>query len=292
MINKIYSKSIGFQGKFYSAIRFLLRICKNLIFPLEIKLTKKQSLSGNDKIIVSLTSFPQRIDKVWMAIETIFRQTVKPDRIILTLSELQFPERKIPQKLIEQTQRGLEIIWTEDDLRSHKKYFYAMQKYPDAIIITIDDDILYEKSLLKKLLDFNKIYPDCIICNWGAIKKGSKYKEWENLLFQFKSPSYDVLQIGVGGVLYPSNSLDKEVFKKEVFLEICPLADDIWLNAMAVMNDTKVVKTDYSFYYIPILNENNFELNKVNVGENHNDVQIKKILDKYESLLKGRFFIH
>lgn len=292
MVNELYRKTIGKQGFLYSAFRYLLRLYNNIIFPLEVKMKQKQTLSKEDKVIVSLTSFPQRIDKVWMVIETIFRQTVKPDKIVLTLSELQFKDKKIPEKLLEQTQRGLEIIWTKDDIRSHKKYYYVMQKYPNAIIITVDDDILYEKNLIKTLLDYNQTYPDCIICNWGSIKKGSDYKHWKNLLFQFKLPSYDVLQIGVGGVLYPSNSLDKEVFKKEIFLEICPLADDIWLNAMAIINDTKIVKTDYSFYYIPILNKNNIELNKVNVGENQNDVQIKKILDKYESQLKGRFFTH
>ena len=292
MVNELYRKTIGKQGFLYSAFRYLLRLYNNIIFPLEVKMKQKQTLSKQDKVIVSLTSFPQRIDKVWMVIETIFRQTVKPDKIVLTLSELQFKDKKIPEKLLEQTQRGLEIIWTKDDIRSHKKYYYVMQKYPNAIIITVDDDILYEKNLIKTLLDYNQTYPDCIICNWGSIKKGSDYKHWKNLLFQFKLPSYDVLQIGVGGVLYPSNSLHKEVFKKEIFLEICPLADDIWLNAMAIINDTKIVKTDYSFYYIPILNKNNIELNKVNVGENQNDVQIKKILDKYESQLKGRFFTH
>ena len=292
MVNELYRKTIGKQGFLYSAFRYLLRLYNNIIFPLEVKMKQKQTLSKQDKVIVSLTSFPQRIDKVWMVIETIFRQTVKPDKIVLTLSELQFKDKKIPEKLLEQTQRGLEIIWTKDDIRSHKKYFYVMQKYPNAIIITVDDDILYEKNLIKTLLDYNQTYPDCIICNWGSIKKGSDYKHWKNLLFQFKLPSYDVLQIGVGGVLYPSNSLHKEVFKKEIFLEICPLADDIWLNAMAIINDTKIVKSDYSFYYIPILNKNNIELNKVSVGENQNDVQIKKILDKYESQLKGRFFTH
>ena len=292
MVNELYRKTIGKQGVFYSAFRYLLRLYNNIIFPLEIKMKQKPTLSEEDKVIVSLTSFPQRIDKVWMVIETIFRQTVKPDKIVLTLSELQFKDKKIPKKLLEQTQRGLEIIWTKDDIRSHKKYFYVMQKYPKSIIITVDDDILYEKNLIKTLIDFNQTYPDCIVCNWGSVKTGKDYGNWKNLLFEFRAPSYYTLQIGVGGVLYPSESLHKEVFKKEIFLEICPLADDIWLNAMAIINDTKIVKTDYSFYYIPILNKNNIELNKVNVGENQNDVQIKKILDKYESQLKGRFFTH
>jgi hypothetical protein len=291
MINEFYRKTIGKQGKVYSAVRYLLRLYNNIIFPMEIMMSKKQTLSKGEQVIVSLTSFPLRIDKVWMVVETMFRQTIRPDKIVLTLSELQFKEKKIPKKLLEQTQRGLEIIWTNDDLRSHKKYYYVMQKYPNAIVITVDDDILYEKNLIRKLLDFNQTYPNCILCNWGSIKAGKEYSKWKNLLFEFRAPSYSTLQIGVGGVLYPVGSLYKDVFRKEIFLNICPLADDIWLNTMALLNNTKIVKTDYQYYYIPILYKDNFELNKINIGENQNNVQINKLLKRYESLLENKFYI-
>ncbi len=292
MINKLYANTIGKYGRIYSLIRFLLRNYYNFIFPLQVKLKKKQSLSNDDKIIVSLTSFPKRINKVWMVVETMFNQTHKPDKVILTLSELQFPDKKIPQKLLEQTQRGLEIIWTKDDIRSHKKYYYTMQKYPNSIVITVDDDVLYEKSLIKKLIHFNKIYPNCILCNWGSIKIGNEYKNWENLLFQHKSPSYYVLQIGVGGVLYPPNSLYKDVFKKEYFLDMCPLADDIWLNAMTVLNDTKIVKTDYKYYQMPILYKDNDTLDSLNNGENQNTKQIGNLIKKYGKEFESKFIVN
>lgn len=293
MINKLYSDTIGKQGKIYSLERFLLRNFHNFIFPLQVKLKKKQKLLSNDgKIIVSLTSFPKRIEKVWMVIESIFNQTHKPDKIVLTLSELQFPEKKIPQKLLEQTKRGLEIIWTEDDIRSHKKYYYVMQKYPNAIILTVDDDILYEKSLIEKLLEFHEKYPTCILCNWGAIKVGKEYIHWRNLLLKLKEPSYEILQIGVGGVLYPPNSLYKDVFRKDVFLDICPLADDLWLNAMAVLNNTKIVKTDYRYYYIPILYNEDTTLHSVNLGQNQNNKQIENLIQKYGEMLESKFFIN
>lgn len=293
MIQKLYANTIGKYGKFYSLIRFLLRNYYNFIFPLLILLKKKQSLSNNDKIIVSLTSFPKRINKVWMVIETIFNQTYKPDKIILTLSELQFPDKKIPQKLFEQTQRGLEVIWTNDDIRSHKKYFYTMQKYPDSIVITIDDDVLYEKSLIETLIKFHQKYPDCILCNWGAVKKGKDYVEWKNLLFEKREkPSLDVLQIGVGGVLYPSNSLYEDVFRKDIFLEICPLADDIWLNAMSVLNDTKIVKTNYRYFHMPILYKDNDTLHNINNGKNLNTKQISNLIEKYGKEFESKFIVN
>lgn len=293
MIQKLYANTIGRQGKIYSLIRFLLRNYYNFIFPLQVHMKNKQSLSNDDQVIVSLTSFPKRINKVWMVIETMFNQTHKPDKVILTLSELQFPNRKIPQKLLDQTQRGLEIIWTKDDIRSHKKYYYAMQKYPYSIIITIDDDVLYEKSLIEKLIKFHQKYPNCVLCNWGAVKNGKDYVDWKNLLFMKREkPSLDILQIGVGGVLYPSNSLYEDVFKKNIFLEICPLADDIWLNAMAVLKNTKIMKTDYRYFHMPILYKDNDTLHNINNGQNQNTQQISSLIKKYGKEFESKFIVN
>ena len=45
----------------------------------------------NQKIIVSLTTYPKRIGTIWLTIETLMRQRVKPDEIILWLAQSQFP---------------------------------------------------------------------------------------------------------------------------------------------------------------------------------------------------------
>lgn len=292
MIQKLYANTIGKYGKIYSLIRFLLRNYYNFIFPLQVQLKKKQSLSNDDKIIVSLTSFPKRINKVWMVIETMFNQTHKPDKIVLTLSELQFPDKKLPQKLLEQTQRGLEIIWTKDDIRSHKKYYYTMQKYPNSIVITADDDILYEKSLIEKLIEFHQKYPKYILCNSGALKIGENYLNWKRLFFQPTQPAFEVMQLGGTGTLYPPHSLYKDVFRKDIFLEICPLADDIWLNAMTVLNDTKILKTDYKYWQMPILYKDNVTLHSINNGQNQNTIQIGNLIQKYGEEFESKFIVN
>ena len=76
--------------KFYSGLRFTTRLLVNIIVPiyfLATKGSKKYSINtshkNKGKIIVSLTSFPARINRVWIVIETILRQTQKPDMIVL-----------------------------------------------------------------------------------------------------------------------------------------------------------------------------------------------------------------
>ncbi len=84
----------------------------------------------NSKVIVSLMSYPARIDLVASVLETLYAQTQKPDRIILWLAEEQFPKREedLPGELVEDVISGkLDLRWC-DDLGSHKKYYYAMQE--------------------------------------------------------------------------------------------------------------------------------------------------------------------
>ncbi|MEO6851924.1 MAG: hypothetical protein ABI166_14880, partial [Mucilaginibacter sp.] len=93
-------------------------------------------------------------------------QTVLPDKIILWLSSDQFSGvLSLPKKLLKLQKRGLEVRFCQGDLRSHKKYFYALQEFPEDFIVTIDDDIIYPTDMLEQLINLSNIYPSCICCH-------------------------------------------------------------------------------------------------------------------------------
>jgi hypothetical protein len=97
----IYSSTIGKKNNFNNKfIRFIIKHYLNFFIPIYYTLTKKQLSSKQGDFIVSLTTFPARIDKIWIVIDSILRQTLRPKKIILTLSELQFEGKKIPSRLI------------------------------------------------------------------------------------------------------------------------------------------------------------------------------------------------
>lgn len=286
---RFYRLTINRQPSFiFSGVRFFLRFFLNFIYPIILGLSvRKPILNGGEDIIFSLTTFPERIEKTWIVVECLFRQTIKPNKVVLTLSKLQFnSEADLPKKLLEQKKRGLEILWTDDDIRSHKKYYYVMQKYPKSIVVTVDDDFFYESTMLEKLLEFHEIYPDCVVCNLAALKVGNDYNDWKNLYFDKTEPTYKIMQYGGSGVLYPPNCLYKDTFDKNIFLNICPLADDIWLNYMAMLNGTKIVKTDNQYYLVPLIFKKNKELYRVNVGDNFNSIQINNLNAKYFDVIK------
>ena len=108
---------------------------------------------------------------------------------------------------------GIEFIRTNDNLMPHKKYFYAMQTFPDDIVITVDDDCMYSKNLVKMLYKTHKNHPDCIAAvrvhkmTYGKGKNLYSYNNWINNYTFRRKPSYTLMATGVGGVLYPPGSI-------------------------------------------------------------------------------------
>jgi hypothetical protein len=238
-------------------------------------------------IDVSLTSFPARIEEISQTIETIFFQSVKADTITLWLSLNQFPNQQIPHSLELQKKRGLNIEFVEDDLRSHKKYFYAFKKQKNNLVITFDDDVFYPKNTIESLIIAHIKYPNVVICNRGHkinFHKGIvlDYKNWSHNYFS-KKPSSSAVPTGVGGVLYPPSSYHQDIFDVDTFKKISFYADDLWLKIHTLRKGTKVMSLrTYSRDFINVGKTQNFKLVQHNSLEGGNDTQFKNLLEYYQ----------
>ncbi|WP_317931189.1 hypothetical protein [Halioxenophilus sp. WMMB6] len=205
---------------------------------------------GNNKphnIVVSLTSFGLRIEDVYLCIESLFSQSLKADHIVLWLSRENFPDERLPELLHKQQQRGLTINFVDEDFGPYKKYVYSFKQFPDSLIITVDDDILYPVEMIDMLYRGYLKAPQHIYCHRGHRivtngKGGVKpYHAWE-FGHVDSNPSLLTFPTGMGGVLYPPGSLHDDAFNAERFLALSPRADDIWLKAMSLKQGTKCVK--------------------------------------------------
>ena len=201
----------------------------------------------NTPIIVSLTSFPQRINIVVKTVKTLLTQTMKPDMVILWLAPEQFPngEEDLPKELLDLKKFGLTIDWYKD-IRSYKKIIPALKKYPDAVIITTDDDIYYAPDTIETLYKSYLKYPNEIQahrCDWLGVN-GINGITWAKTRELYKDlhrgeASFRQRLTGYGAVLYPPHSLYKDVTNEELIAKTIPTHDDVWLWAMAVLNGTK-----------------------------------------------------
>lgn len=240
----------------------------------------------NRKLVCSLTSFPARIDEIWVCIETVFRQTVKADEIVLWLATPQFPNHLIPESLQRCVDKGLTIRWVEEDLRSHKKYYYALQEYNNADIVLLDDDLYYPDQLLENLVSMAKRYPGSICAtrvhkmtysNGGL----NSYGKWvHNYNPRKEQSSNDFFFTSGAGTLIPTGAMPQDTFNKEVFKEICFLADDVWLNMQARSAGIEIYTNNkYDKDEISIGRSQRVKLVDDNVAEGGNDKQIKAVLE-------------
>ena len=227
---------------------------------------------------------------------SLLTQTVKPAKVVLWLGTEQFPdgEKDIPQKVLKLKENGLVIEWHKN-LRSYTKLVPSLKKYPNNIIVTADDDIYYEKDWLEKLLKSHKENKNCIICHRAHRVKFDReklapYKKWPKKIKGGKA-SYLNFLTGVGGVLYPQNSLHKDVLNEELFTELAPKADDVWFWAMAVLNKTKILVVKDWIRELTYVNPERergltdevtlFSFNK----KGGNDLQIEKVLNHYPQII-------
>lgn len=240
------------------------------------------------QIVVSLTTFPARINKVHLVIECLLRQTYNNLRIILWLSKDQFPDETLPNNLKRLIEHGLEIKFVEGDIRSHKKYYFAFQEFKDRLVFLVDDDIFYPSWIVEE--SYNT-YIQCgakniVIGHWGyKITYGidgrlKSYNEWSQ---DFRKDDSNLFFGSGGGTLIRPSDLYEDCCNKDLLIKLAPTADDIWLNAMCRLAGVKVVIN--LNYPLPIIIKNNIELRSVNYLDNQNDVIIKQIIDYYNNKL-------
>jgi hypothetical protein len=257
---------------------------------------KKNCLNTTDRekrIIVSLTSYPERIGLVSKAIITILNQkTVKPDSVELWLAKEQFPagSSDLPEDLTKLIDCGLDICWCED-LKSYKKLIPALKKHPDAIIVTADDDAYYSRRWLERLYTSYLKNPSNICCHRATpfYFEGDKARTIIDGRHYHKGPSTLNMQVGCAGVLYPPGTFGQDVLNESVFMKLTPVADDIWFWLMAVRAGKKIsVAQKNQPLPIPVLGASKTsKLTDINDhGDNLFMRQFEAFTDQYPDVLK------
>lgn len=241
----------------------------------------------DEYIVVSMASYVLRYATIVNTLKSLLLQTYKPHKIVVWLDEDNIDNQ--PTDEMRKLERyGIEYRFTSDGLCAHKKYFYAMREFPDACVITVDDDLIYSPDMVESLIRYHKLYPH-VVCarrihritfnDNGII---NSYAKWNYEYQKAGEPSYDLFATGGGGTLYPPNCMSKLAFDISTIKKYCLSADDIWLKIMELMMNKKVVWVKNN-YVMPKETDNSqlAALKTVNVREGYNDIYLNKLLDLY-----------
>ena len=269
---------------------------------LENKIIRKCSIPQNPLneeardifVTATLTSFPARIEQVYLAIKSLMLQSYKPDRIILWLADEQFPDRTLPESLTDLIKYGLEIRWCED-LCGHKRYYYCINEQKEnEVVITFDDDIIYPIDCIKRLVKKHRKYPGCLVCERAqavAYKKNGELENagrWRTISgIGVKKPSYSLNPSPGGGCLIPYGAFHKDVCDKDLIRSLVFRNDDLWYMFMAVENGTKIIKTHkYHKIFSVVDGSQTFQLATENVLGNRYVTVMNILAERYPKAYK------
>lgn len=251
-------------------------------------------VTGTAPVVVSLTSYGQRLATVHLAIESIGRGSVRPRRLLLWVEDPRVAASP-PAALARLQARGLELRLS-GGFGPHTKYYPYVASRPRHTLplVTADDDILYPRHWLRSLLRSYAVWPDTVSCHWAnrmAVTGGTigPYRSWTPLRTDGKRR--DSLALGVSGVLYPPRMLDRLAAEGTSFLERSPTADDIWLHWVALRGGVPVRQVSPVPRHFPVIpGSQDTRLLTVNVSQGRNDEWIRGLYTEQDiRMIEGAY---
>lgn len=200
----------------------------------------------NSDFIVSLASHSKRMNTLHLCLESLFKQTIRPKKILLYLDS-SVSSKDIPNNIIPFIEAGLEIIFVSNQIGPHNKYYFTLKNYPNDTIVTVDDDVIYNKVTFEKLVETHYKFPYAVCANrvnymmFDIDGKIMPYNEWISEYSEILYPSKKLFATGVGGVLYPPHIFSKSVLNIKEIIKLALTVDDIWLKVMELENGIPVV---------------------------------------------------
>ena len=246
---------------------------------------------GEPPLVVSLTSIPERSGFAHLAVASLLRQTLRPARVVLWVSE-GYP---ITRALLRLERRGLEIRHTED-IGAYRKLLPSLKRFPDALVVTFDDDFIYSKGILAALhrswsADREAVHTIQALRMARSADGGlAPYEHWGREI-EDGADGTDLMPYGGYGTLYPPGVFGDgerlEVFNSAAFGELAPGADDIWFKAMHLREGARVRVAPGRLRGRDIsvdIQNSGPKLWRSNVRARGYDPQIKAVFERYDLL--------
>jgi hypothetical protein len=203
-------------------------------------------VSGADRVVVTFTTIPERINSVDVMLKSLLDQSVRPDKIYLCIpkkSRLEPHHYSIPNWL--HTISILEILYIEDDLGPITKLIPALEReklYPSTRIIVVDDDGVYPKNLVETLVNWSYRLPDAALgCSGVLVPKGLRPSDilltpshWHKSLRYTPKTSSSITRVdylfGYAGVLVQPRFFAEGIKNYEGAPKAAFFEDDLWIS--------------------------------------------------------------
>lgn len=235
-------------------------------------------------VVVSFTSIPSRMRVVHTTIRGLLDQSVRPERIVLWLEP--HLQGRVPPSVERLVGDRFEVRF-RPGRSSHMKLLPALVDFPDHVVVTCDDDHIYPRDWLERLLAEHRRHPGEVVAHecrrilYDARGEPLRYRKWRA---EKRGVSHrDTLALGYGGVVYPPGALHPDAADESLFMRLAPKADDLWFKAMEDLQGTPVRRSaDPPPKPLPVLFSQRVTLGSTNIWEDGNRDQWIRICEHYD----------
>lgn len=203
--------------------------------------------SMQNKIIISITSWPPRYQTAHMVFQNIIRQAkaaklMNRIHIVLVLSEEEACDVRFRQDACDLIRRmeklNVEVIYDKGNIRSHKKLIPTIEKYPDNPILVVDDDVIQPDGWLQTFVRDHDAHTEDII--YGQSNGNISVVDGRIVEQTMRNTHPGEITVnakpanGAAGTLYPAHTFtDPRFFDRDLMMQLSPSSDETWQWAFA-----------------------------------------------------------
>jgi len=203
--------------------------------------------SGDRRVIVSLSTVPERIGNLGPTIRSLLRQTRPPDEIVLAIPEFSIREQR-PYVVPEQVSRWalLRVLHCRRDWGPATKFIPVVREELAAgrgntLVMVVDDDRIYPRDALETYLHYNKQLPEAVLCFRGAPMP--RDLDWRHAKMirarDLRQPQPAAVITGCGSYLIQPRFFDESLWDYSQAPKGAFYMDDIWISGCLARRNVK-----------------------------------------------------
>lgn len=184
-----------------------------------------------ERVVVSLTTIPARAKSLAPVLRSLIDQSEPADRILLALPRVSLKGEPYPSSADLGLPDGVEILLC-DDFGPATKFLPALDAEPDAVLIVVDDDVIYPRGFIETLLREHRLRPDSALGFRGVrLRDGMPFAALDHVLTTgiAETAPVDVL-FGTWGYLLPPRVLGRAVHDFSGAPPAVRFVDDVWIS--------------------------------------------------------------
>lgn len=182
-----------------------------------------------ERLVVTLTTIPSRAGTLGVTLRSLLDQSVTADRIVVAWPDRclrsgeAYPDPSLPQ--------GVELIRCRDEGPA-TKLLGALKQEADAVLVVVDDDVIYPRDFLATLLDAHRADRKAAH-GWRGwqLEAGRDPRDLRHVFATGIRQPVDVdILLGTWGYLLPPGALDDAVHDFADWPSELRWVDDVWIS--------------------------------------------------------------